>query len=129
MTSIQGRRCLRRERTSKGPSGFLLLLEFSHDKGPVNPPAESPVTKYTEEDLQKILRMVFKSRAPPSDGSCEKSLKAKLPDVYCGKSHMECYNFCQKCEDHFAIVGAKGPNRISFAASFLGDRINICWQQ
>ena len=42
---------------------------------------------------------------------------------------MECYNFCQQCEDHFTIAGAKGLNRILFIASFLCDRINFCWQQ
>ena len=42
---------------------------------------------------------------------------------------MECCNFCQQCEDHFATTGAKGPNRIPFVASFLRDRINFCWQQ
>ncbi len=42
---------------------------------------------------------------------------------------MECYNFCQQCEDHFAICGATGLNRIPFAAFFLRDRINFRWQQ
>ena len=42
---------------------------------------------------------------------------------------MECYNFCQQCEDHFGIAGAKDPNYIFFATSFLRDRINFCWQQ
>ena len=42
---------------------------------------------------------------------------------------MACYNFCQQFEDHFATAGAKGPNRISFAASFLYDRISFRWQQ
>ena len=42
---------------------------------------------------------------------------------------MECYNFCQQCEDYFATAGAKGPNRIPFAASFLRNRINFRWQQ
>ncbi len=56
-------------------------------------------------------------------------LKAKTPDVYRGRSHMECYNFCQQCEDHFATCGATGPNRIPFAASFLRDQINFRWQQ
>ena len=84
--------------------------------------------KYTEKDLQKILRTVLKARTL-SDGTREKPLMARLPDIYCGKSHMECYNFCQQCEDHFITAGAKGPNRISFATSFLCDRINFCWQQ
>ncbi len=42
---------------------------------------------------------------------------------------MEFYNFCQQCEDHFVICRATGPNRIPFAASFLRDQINFCWQQ
>ncbi len=42
---------------------------------------------------------------------------------------MECYNFCQPCEDHFTIFRATRPNRIPFAASFLQDRINFRWQQ
>ena len=42
---------------------------------------------------------------------------------------MDCYNFCQQCEDYFATAGATGPTRISFAASFLRDRISFRWQQ
>ena len=42
---------------------------------------------------------------------------------------MEYYNFCQQCEDHFTTIGAKGPNRIPFATSFLRDHINFHWQQ
>ena len=96
----------------------------------MNPPAVKPsVPKYIDKDLQKILRTVLEARASPFDGIREKLLKARLPDVYRGKFHMECYNFCQQCEDHFATAGAKGPNRIPFAASFLRDRINFRWQQ
>ena len=124
MTSIRGRVRLCRERTSKGSSP---PPEFIHDETPVNPPAiEPPIAKYTKEDLQKILRTVFEAWAP-SDSIREKPLKAKSPDVYCGNSHMECYNFCLQCENHFAIAGAKSPNRIFFATFFLYDRINFSW--
>ena len=121
-----GRLC--RERISEGPLGSSPPLKSSHDEAPVNLPAKPLVAKYIEEDLQRILRTVFEARAPPSDGPCEKPLKARSPDVYCGKSHMECYNFCQQYEDHFATAGAKGLNRIPFAAFFLHDRINFRWQ-
>ena len=130
MTFIWGRGHLRQERTFKGLSGSSSPPESSHDETPVNLPAvKLPVAKYTEKNLQRIPRTVLKARAPLSDGSREKSLKAKSPDVYCGKSHMECYNFCQQCEDHFATTGAKDPIRIPFAVFFLGDRINFRWQQ
>ena len=128
MTSIRGPGRSRRERTSEGPSGSSSPPKSSHDKTPVNQPTEPPVTKYTEEDLQRILKTVLKARVLSSDGPCEKPLKTKSPDVYCGKSHMECYNFYQQYEDHFATAGAKGLNCIPFAASFLCDRSNFCWQ-
>lgn len=52
----------------------------------------------------------------------KRPLKAPPPDLYFGKSHMECYHFCQQCEDHFDTAGATGTNRIPFAASFLRGR-------
>ena len=96
MTFIQGRGHPRRECTSEGLSGSSPPPEFSHDKTPANPLAVEPLaTKYTEEYLQKILRTVFEAQASPSDGAYEKPLKARSPDVYCCKSYIECYNFCQ----------------------------------
>ena len=130
MTSIRGRGCLCRERTSKSPSESSFHPESSHDETPVNPLAiEPPIAKYIKKDLYRILRTVLKAQALLSDGAHKKLLKAKSPDVYCGKSHMESYNFCQQCKDHFATAGAKGLNRICFAAFFFCDRINFRWQQ
>ena len=45
------------------------------------------------------------------------------------KSHMECYNFYQKCKNYFAIAGARRANQIPFATSFLQDQINFYWKQ
>ena len=42
---------------------------------------------------------------------------------------MDCYNFCQQCENYFATAEATGPTRIPFAASFLRDRICFRWHQ
>ena len=42
---------------------------------------------------------------------------------------MECYHFCQQCEDYFATAGATGLNRTPFAASFLRDRMSFRWHQ
>ena len=95
MTSIRGRERLCRERTSKGLSEFSPPLESSHDKSLANlPVVKFLVIKYTKKDLQKILRTVFKAQVPPFDGVCEKLLKARLPDIYYGNSHIEYYNFC-----------------------------------
>ena len=127
-------------------------------KPPVaNAPAATNVLKYSKDDLQRILKAVLEARAPilalapvlapvpapvpapvlaptpaPAPIVAEaprEKLKAHSPNLYYGKSHMDCYNFCQQCEDYFTIARATGPTRIPFAASFLWDRISFRWQQ
>ena len=49
--------------------------------------------------------------------------------MYHGKSHMDCYHFCQLCEDHFETTGATEFNWTLFAASFLHGNINVRWAQ
>ena len=63
------------------------------------------------------------------EGVCEKPLKARFPDIYWGKTHLEYYNFFQQYKDHFAIAGATGSNRVLFAATFLKDTALFRWQQ
>ena len=53
------------------------------------------MAKYTEEDLQQILKAVLEAQVPAFDEPREKLWKARTHDLYYGKSHMECYNFCQ----------------------------------
>ena len=101
--------------------------------------ADSSVVRYSEDDLQQILKTVldFRSLAPvfaPAavphyEGPREKPLKARFPDIYCGKTHLECYNFFQQCKDHFAIAGTTGSNRVPFAAIFLKNSALFRWQQ
>ena len=55
----------------------------------------------------------------------ERPLKARTPETYWGKSHMECYHFCQQCEDCFKTLGATGMNRTPFTASFLRGSISL----
>ena len=77
---------------------------------PALPLAPAPVdadatVRYLEADLERILRTVLEARllAPTltpkpllfPDGSCERPLKASFPELYCGKTHMECYKFIQ----------------------------------
>ena len=101
--------------------------------------ANSSVVRYLEDDLQRILRTVLDSRplapvpAPAAalhyEGPRERPLKAWFPDIYWGKTHLECYNFFQQCKDHFAIAGATGSNRVPFAATFLKHTALFRWQQ
>ena len=50
---------------------------------------------------------------------CKQPLKAWFSDFYYANLHMDCYQFCLQCKDHFETIGAKKPNRILFAALFL----------
>ena len=106
-------------------------------------PAPSPaltklVAKYTDADLQKATKLALElsvqgqqqaqsQMAPPPLEPQERLLKAQFPDLYYGTSHIDCYWFCQQCKDHFEITGAKGPNKIPFAALFLGGLVTQQW--
>ena len=99
--------------------------------------AVNSTARYLEADFQQIFRTVLETRPPVfapqplvfPEGPCERPLKAKFPELYCDKTYMECYNFIQQCEDHFAIARAKKPNRMPFGASFLQKQALLRWQQ
>ncbi len=127
-----------------GSNKLGLFEAFTGSKAPTGPetpagpeaPPESPQTPplpvpqdpgancYSQQDLDRIIQTFLHA----SKGGSGDKLKAKTPDVYRGRSYMECYNFCQQCEDYFATCGATRPNRIPFTAFFLQNQINFCWQ-
>ena len=90
---------------------------------------------YTDMDLQRATKLALKlfvkgqKHGQANFAPREKALKARNPNLYYGSLHMECYYFCQQCEDYFDTAGAMGSQRVSFAASFLQNRINFRWQQ
>ena len=65
----------------------------------------------------------------PWNNTSDRPLKARNPDMYYGNLYMKCYYFYQQYKDYLETVEAKGHNQVSFAASFLKDRIFFCWQQ
>ena len=89
-----------------GPLGTKLLI--------VNTLATiTNILKYSKDDMQQILKTVMEAWHPaptlvlapvPAPAPAlalivaetpREKLKARFPDVYLGKSHMDCYNFCQ----------------------------------
>ena len=80
---------------------------------------------YSEQDLDKIIQTFLHTS---KDGSGDK-LKAKTPNIYCNRSHIECYNFCQQYKDHFATYEVTEPKQIPFATFFLWDQIDFHWQK
>ncbi len=111
--------------SSKAPTGPPEAPPGPPQALPLRIPQDPGANRYSQQDPDRIIQTFFQN----SKGGSGNKLRAKTPDVYRGRSHIECYNFCQQYEDHFATCGATGPNRIPFAASFLQDQINFRWQQ
>ena len=94
-----------------------------------------PTTASTNGLFQQFMKAYLENQnqalppAPIQAEFREQPLKARFPDLYYGNSHLDCYRFCQQCEDHFETAGANGPNRIPFAASFLRGAVAQRWHQ
>ena len=55
----------------------------------------------------------------------KQTFKTKVSEIYYDKLYMDCYYFCQQCEDHFESAGATGFNQTLFAAFFLCQNISV----
>ena len=92
-----------------------------------------PFVPLTSEDLfTKFMKVFMESTQAQTQALAEpweRSFKARTPETYWGKSHMQCYHFCQQCEDHFETSGSTRMNRTPFAASFLRGFISLRWSQ
>ena len=121
---------------SSPPPESEISKQFDRPPGPKSP-ADISIPKYFENDLQQIFKAVLEARAlalAPAPALVvsevfREKLKARSLDLYCGKFHIDCYNFCQQYENYFATARATGSTRILFATSFLWDRISFRWQK
>ena len=54
-------------------------------------------SKYSEADLIRILKIFLETKGlkPKAEVPRKRPLKAKIPDVYFEKLHIDCYYFCQ----------------------------------
>ena len=128
---------------TEGPSGAP--TEGSNTPTPSTPasPAQTPASAQApapssnkglfQKFMKAYLENQHQNQAPPPAPIQvelrEQPLKARFPNLYYGNSHLDCYRFCQQCEDHFDTAGASGPNRIPFAASFLRGSVVQRWHQ
>ena len=98
---------------------------------PGSAPVPAPALAPTNELFKKFIKAYLESNqgSRQSLAEYEWPLKAKVPEVYYGKLHMDCYDFCQQCKDYFEPAGATGTNRTPFAASFLRGNISLRWAQ
>ena len=99
-------------------------------KAPIPPEAStSPLVPPTSKNLFikfmkvfiKTIQALAQALAEPQD----RPLKTRTLETYSGKSHMDCYHFCQQCEDYCKTSGTIGMNRIPFAATFFRGPISL----
>ena len=85
--------------------------------------------KLFKQFMKVYLEAQVPGRTEVDPKPCKQPFKARFPDLYYGNLHMDCYRFCQQCEDHFETARAKRPNRIPFAAFFLCRSVTQRWLQ
>ena len=105
---------------------FKAVLE-AQAPAPTPVPTPTPVPAPVSAPTPVPIPAPASAPALVVSGVSREKLKARSPDIYHGKSYMDCYNFCQQYENNFATTGAMGPTQISFASSFLQDRISFHW--
>ena len=90
-----------------------------------------PLVPPTSEDLFTKFMKVFMETTKARDQleRRERPLKARTLETYSEKSYIDCYHFCQQCEDYFKISGATKMNRTPFAATFFRGSISLRWAQ
>lgn len=74
-------------------------------------PATSSTTKYLEDNLQRIFKIVLEAWTSIIlivflEKPYKKLLKANFLNMYCTKTYIEYYNFCQQCKNYFTMVEA-----------------------
>ena len=81
----------------------------------------------TNQLFKKFIKAYLESNQGPKQPPTKRKqlFKAKVPEVYEGKLHMDCYHFCQQSKAYFETAGATGTNRTSVAAFFLCENISV----
>ena len=89
--------------------------------------APTPAAVTSDELLKKFMKAYLETNQGPKQPERKRTLKAKVLEVYYGKSHIDCYHFCQQCEDYFETIGATGFNQTPCATFFLHENISMRW--
>ena len=102
------------------------------DKAPIpseapTPPLVPPPAKDLFTKFMKVFMETTQAQALAEPR--ERPLKTRTPEIYWSKFHIDCYHFCQQCEDHFKTSGATEINRTPFATTFLRGPISLKWAQ
>ena len=73
----------------------------------------------------KVFMKTTQAQAQALAELWERSVKARTPETYWSKFHIEYYHFYHQYEDYFKTSGATVMNCIQFAASFFRGSISL----
>ena len=108
--------------------GSARRSDASSNKTPIlfetpTPPLAPPPSK---DLFSKFIKVFIETTQAQALAEPQKRLlKAKTPEIYLGKFHMEYYHFYHKCEEHFETSGNTRTNRTPFVTSFLHGFISL----
>ena len=122
-----------------GPQGLAKRSDASSNKALTPPEAstlpKAPISPFflsTKDLFTKFMKAFVESTQAWDQEQSEpreRPLKARSPQTYSGKSHKDCYHFCQQYEDHFKTSSVTEINYTSFAVSFFRGTISLRWAQ
>ncbi len=104
-------------------------------RAPTLSPALAPTPMAPPNDLFQEFMQTFIEKTQASIASVapapnieardntDRPLKPRNPNLNYGNLHMECYYFCQQCEDHFEVARSLGHKCVPFVIKFLKDHI------
>ena len=104
-------------------------------RAPTPAPATAPTAAPSLDNklFKQFMKVYLEAQVPGQtevdSEPCKQCIKAQFSDLYYGKLHIDCYQFCQQCKNHFETAGAKGPNKIPFPALFLQWSVTQRWLQ
>ena len=88
-------------------------------------PAPTPALVASNKSFKKFIKAYFETNQGLRQPECKWTIQAKVPEEYYGKSHMNCYHFCQQCKDHFETVGLPGSIGLSLQHFFSVETL-VC---
>ena len=89
-------------RSNVGNNEALILPEDS------TPSLVPPTSKDLFTKFMKVFIETTQTQAQALVEPRERPLKARTPETYSKKSYMDCYHFCQQCEDYLRLQAPLG---------------------
>ena len=110
--------------SSRNPTpGPDQLPDLISAPAPVPNLAPAPTNELFKKFMKAYLESNQGPRQPPEER--KQTFKPKVPKMYYGKLHIDCYHFCQQCENHFETAGVTGFNQ-TLLQLLLSVRTLVC---